>query len=629
MDSKTRVERARALGYCIIIIFILLSSRLWYLQIVQGQKFAAMADGNRIRWVRTPAPRGRIFDRNGVPLATNRASFTVSLLPGSLDGETGEQVLIRLSELLGLTREELQEAIKKGIRYPYEPIRVMQDVPAETVVMMEEQRYRLPGVIVEMEEVREYPLGALASHVLGYMAPISPSLLSAWSGLGYYSSDYVGMTGLERLYEPILRGKDGGNRVEVSALNRPVQVLDTVPPVPGDDLVLTIDKDLQELAERVLVEQLAEVRAEGKFVDTYCGVVIVLDPKTGGILAMASVPGYDPNRLSDAGQRSQYYAELSKDKHRPLLNRAVQGLYSPGSAFKPMVAIAALEERKTTVGEVFFADDIGPFGIKRCWTLRNSPPLPAHGNVTVKSALAESCNDYFWEMGLRLGVDLLAKYAREAGFGSPTGLDMYPAEESGLVPDPEWKKQRFARQSRSEQMWYPVETMDMAIGQGFLLVTPLQMAAFYMGLANRGTIYVPYLVQRIQRPTGEVLQETVPRVARVLEASPQTWNAVIDGLVEVVKSGTGASAFRGFPYPVKIAGKTGSVQLGPGQGDAHSWFCGFAPADDPEIVVVAFAEHGGGGATTAGPVVRKIMEEYFRKQFEPAGEAVPDLEPIG
>jgi len=312
-----------------------------------------------------------------------------------------------------------------------------------------------------------------------------------------------------------------------------------------------------------------------------------------------------------------------------LFNRAIQGLYSPGSAFKPIVSIAALEEGKTPVGEVFYADDICPFGLKRCWTLRNSPPLPPHGNVTVKSALAESCNDYFWEMGLRLGIDLLAEYARRAGFGLPTGLEMYPSEESGLVPDPEWKRQRFARPPRSEQIWYPVETMDVAIGQGFLLVTPLQMAAFYMGLANRGTIYVPYLVERIQRPTGEVIEETVPKVARVLEASPQTWNAVIDGLVEVVKTGTGASAFRNFPYPVRIAGKTGSVQLGPGQGDAHSWFCGFAPADDPEIVVVAFAEHGGGGATTAGPIVRRIMEEYFKKQFEAAGEAAEDLEPIG
>ncbi|NLY52011.1 MAG: penicillin-binding protein 2 [Firmicutes bacterium] len=629
MDNKIRVERARALGCCIILIFALLSCRLWYLQIVQGQKFAALADGNRIRWVRTLAPRGRIFDRNGAPLATNRASFTVSLLPGSLDGEMGEQVLTRLSELLGLTREEMQEAIRKGISYPYEPIRVMQDVPAKTVVVMEEQRYQLPGVIVEMEEVREYPQGSLASHIVGYMAPISPSLLSAWSELGYYSSDYVGMTGLERLYEHVLRGEDGGNQVEVSALNRPVQVLDVVPPVPGNDLVLTLDKDLQELAERILVEQLAEVRAAGKYTDTYCGVVIVLDPKTGGILAMASIPGYDPNRLSDAGQRGAYYTELSRNKHRPLFNRAVQGLYSPGSAFKPIVSIAALEEGKTTVGEVFYADDICPFGLKRCWTLRNSPPLPAHGNVTVRSALAESCNDYFWEMSLRLGIESLAEYARKAGFGSPTGLAMYPSEEAGLVPDPEWKRQRFARQPRSEQLWYPVETMDMAIGQGFLLVTPLQMAAFYMGLANRGPIYVPYLVDRIQRPTGEVVEETVPQVARVLEASPQTWNAVIDGLVEVVTSGTGASAFRGFPYPVRIAGKTGSVQLGPGQGDAHSWFCGFAPADDPEIVVVAFAEHGGGGATTSGPIVRKIMEEYFKKQFEPAGEAAQDLEPIG
>ena len=259
MDNKTRVERARILGWCIILMFSLLSGRLWYLQVVQGQKYAAMADGNRIRWVRAVAPRGRIFDRNGVPLATNRASFTVSLMPGSLDGETREHVLTRLSLLLGLTREELEDAITKGIRYPYEPIRVMQDVPAETVVALEEQRFELPGVMVEMEEVREYPQGPLASHVLGYMAPISPKLLSAWSSQGYYGSDYVGLTGLERLYEFVLRGEDGGNQVEVTALNRPVQILDRTLAIPGSDLILTIDRDLQAIAEEALTEQLAKV----------------------------------------------------------------------------------------------------------------------------------------------------------------------------------------------------------------------------------------------------------------------------------------------------------------------------------------------------------------------------------
>jgi penicillin-binding protein 2 len=628
MDNKTRVERARILGWCIILVFSLLSGRLWYLQVVQGQKYAAMADGNRIRWVRAVAPRGRIYDRYGVPLATNRASFTVSLMPGSLDGETREHVLTRLSLLLSLTREELEDAIAKGIRYPYEPIRVMQDVSAETVVALEEQRFELPGVMVEMEEVREYPQGSLASHVLGYMAPISPELLSAWSSQGYYGSDYVGLTGLERLYESTLRGEDGGNQVEVTALNRPVQILERTPPVPGLDLILTIDGDLQRLSEEALTEQLAKVRAQGKYVNTYSGVVIVLNPKTGAVLALASMPGYDPNRLSDPGERSTYYLELSRDKQRPLFNRAVQGLYSPGSAFKPLTAIAALEEGKTTVREVFYADDIGPFGIKRCWTLRNNPPLPPHGNITIVEAIKESCNDFFWEMGLRLGIEALAQHSREAGFGSYTGLDMYPSEERGVVPDPEWKRQRFSKQPRSEQVWYPMETMDVAIGQGFLLVTPLQMAAFYMGLANRGDIYVPYLVEKTQRPTGELVEVIEPKVARTIKASPETWDAVIKGMIKVVESGTGARAFRGFPYPVKIAGKTGSVQLGPGQGDAHSWFCGFAPADDPEIVVVAFAEHGGGGAATGGPIVRQIMEGYFRKQFEPEGEKSPNLERI-
>jgi penicillin-binding protein 2 len=628
MDNKTRMERAKLLGWFVLLVFFLLSSRLWYLQVAQGQKYAAMADGNRIRWVRAVASRGRIFDRNGNPLATNRASFTVSLMPGSLDGETRGHVLTRLSLLLGLTREELETAIVKGIRYPYEPIRVMQDIPAQTVIALEEQRFELPGVMVEMEEVRDYPRGSLASHVLGYMAPISPELLSAWSDRNYYGSDYVGFTGLERLYEDTLRGGDGGSQVEVSALNRPVQVLETIPAIPGSDLVLTLDSDLQQLAERVLTNHLADVRAAGKYTDTYSGVVIVLDPRTGAVLALASIPGYDPNRLSDAAERSSYYVELSRDKERPLFNRAIQGLYSPGSAFKPLTAIAALEEGKTTPQEIFYADDIGPFGIKRCWTLRNNPPLPVHGNITVVGALRESCNDFFWEMGLRLGVEALADHSRKAGFGSPTGLAIYPSEEAGVVPDPDWKRQRFSRRPRSEQVWYPMETMDMAIGQGFLLVTPLQMATFYMGLANRGAIYVPYIVDKIQRPTGEVVAITEPQVARTLKASPETWNAVIKGMIQVVESGTGASAFRRFPYPVKVAGKTGSVQLGPGQGDAHSWFCGFAPADTPEIVVVAFAEHGGGGGATSGPIVRQIMEEYFRRQYEPEGEGEPNLERI-
>ncbi|NMB24776.1 MAG: penicillin-binding protein 2 [Firmicutes bacterium] len=621
MDSKQRLERARTLGWCIILVFAVLAGRLWYLQIAQGHKYMAMADGNRIRWLRTVAPRGRIFDRNGVPLATNRASFTVSLMPGGLSGETRMQLMTKLGELLGLTMEELEEAIAKGSRYPYEAIRVMQDVPPETVVALEERRFELPGVMVEMEEVREYPLNSLASHVLGYMAPITRELLAAWSDEGYYGSDYIGFTGLERLYEPYLRGTDGGSQVEVSALNRPVQMLDRTPPVPGADLILTLDWELQELAERALVEQLAELRAAGKYTDAYSGVVIILDPKTGAILALASMPGYDPNRLSDTTQRGNYYLELSRDPERPLFNRAVRGLYSPGSAFKPLVAIAALKEGKTTSKEVFYADDIGPYGIKRCWTLNNSPPLPPHGNITLSEALKVSCNDFFWELGLRLGIETIASYAREVGFGSAVGLPMYPSEETGVVPDPDWKRQRFARRTRSEQVWYPVETMDVAIGQGFLLVTPLQMAAFYMGLANRGPIYTPYLVDRIQLPTGEVVETTEPQVSRRLEASPEAWQAVIKGMTQVVETGgTGATAFRRFPYPVKIAGKTGSVQLGPNQGDAHSWFGGFAPVDDPEIVVVAFVEHGGGGSVASAPIVRQIMEEYFRKQYEPEHE---------
>ena len=617
MGEKERLERTRIFGWLVILMFLILTGRLWYLQIAQGHKYVAMADGNRIRWLRTTAPRGRIFDRNGVPLATNRASFTVSLMPGGLTEESRVQLMDRLSELLGLTMEELEYAIAKGSRYPYEAIRVMQDVPSETVIALEERRYELPGVMVEMEEVREYPFKSAASHVLGYMAPITKELLVAWSDADYYGSDYVGFSGLERLYESYLRGEDGGSRVEVSALNRPVRILDRTPPVPGADLVLTLDQKLQELTETIIDEELVKLREAGKYEEAYNGVVVVLDPKSGAIRALASIPGFDPNRLSDTVERSSYFLELSHDPNRPFFHRAVQGLYSPGSAFKPLVALAALEEGKTTPTEVFYADGIGPYGIKRCWTLTADPPLPPHGNLTLSEAIKVSCNDFFWELGLRLGIDTLAEYSRKAGFGKATGLPMYPTEEAGLVPDPDWKRERYWRKPRSEQVWYPVETMDVAIGQGFLLVTPIQMASFYMGLANRGTIYQPYLLDRIQLPTGEIIEKTVPEVLVELEASAETWQAIVEGMTGVVESGgTGAGAFRNFPYPIKIAGKTGSAQLGPGQGDAHGWFGGFAPADDPEIVVVVFVEHGGGGAASSAPITRRILEEYFRPRYE-------------
>lgn len=614
MEDKARLERVRILACLILITFVILAGRLWQLQVVHGQRYAEMADGNRIRWIREPAPRGRIYDRNGVPLVTNRASFTVSLTPGGLEAEKREEVLNRLGRLLDMSSRELEAALQKGQRYPYEPIRIKQDVPAETVIALEEQRWQLPGVMVEAAEVREYPYGSLACHVLGYMAPISRELLAQWADKDYYPSDFVGWTGLERLYEEELRGEDGGRQVEVNALDRPVRVLGRVAPVPGHDLHLTLDVRLQQVAETALQEHLAYLRREGKYTETFAGVVIALDPRTGEILAMASYPGYDPNRLSDAAERGKYYAQLRGNPHRPLLNRAVKGLYSPGSAFKPLTAIAALEEGVTTPTEIFHADGIGPFGIKRDWPLRHDPPLPPHGDITIVGALRESCNDFFWEMGLRLGIDNLARYARAAGFGSPTGLCMYPEEGAGFVPDPEWKKRRFADKPRSEQVWYPVETMDVAIGQGFLLVTPLQMATFYMGLANRGKIYRPYLVRSITLPTGEVIEKQTPQVSRVIEASPRTWQTVIEGMKQVVAEGTGSSAFRDFPFDIAIAGKTGSVQLGPGQGDAHGWFGAFAPADNPEIVVIALAEHGGGGAVAGAPIVRRVLEAYFSQK---------------
>ena len=576
-------------------VFILLSGRLWHLQVVRGDNFETMAEVNRVRTVPIRAPRGAIYDAKGRVIATNRLAFTVSVVPSGLQDPDGT-VVARLSELLEMPPEEIIAIVRRGGDYPYEPIRLKRDVSIETAIAVEEARSALPGVLVEEEWVREYPHGALAGHTIGYLGLAERRDLEA----GYSPTDLVGKAGLEYAFEHFLRGADGERRVEVNALSRPTRELETIPPRPGMDLYLTIDLEIQALAEEALARGLERIAAEAELGMAGKGAVVVLDAKSGGVLALASYPPIDPSRLTGEG-RSSYVDELNRDPMSPWLNRALRA-FPPGSTFKVVVGVAALESGAVQVDEVYNAIGYHKYG-KRDWTVRQG--LPPAGPITIVEAIGRSSNDFFWEIALRPqvgGIDGIANWSRKFGFGEVTGITLgESAEMRGLVPTPEWKRAVY------RQPWYESETMDVVIGQGFLQVTPLQLARSYLITANEGLSHPIHLVRAIESPDGSIVVDTDPGRSQRIQSRASTWRAIKDGLRHVLQwqRGTAYTAFQGAPYDP--AGKTGSAQTATA---AHGWFAGFAPAADPEIVVVVFAEHGESGAATA-PIAREIMDGYF------------------
>lgn len=585
----------------IALAIVIMVGRLWYLQILQGDYYARLADGNRMRQIRVTPARGIIYDRQQQPLVRTRGAFTVSLVPEGVPKNS--DALELLGDILGMSVEELNEAIERGRGLPYEPVRIARDVDASTVIAIEENRRRLPGVFIQEEPVREYLSGDLASHVLGYIGAISREELQSF-GTTYRGSDWVGKSGIERLFESQLRGYDGTLTVEVNALSRPVQTVGSIDPIPGRNLVLSIDAELQEVAQRAFAEHVSTLQED--FPEAKNGAVVALDPRTGEILAMVSVPGYEPERLINSTERSNYYQRLIRDPNLPFYNRVTQGQYGPGSAFKPFVAVAMLEEGVVRPGDVFNATGTSRYGV-RDWVITRG--LAPFGRINLTEALAMSSNHYFAENGAAVGIDRLAPWIREFGFGERTNVELSPTESRGTVPDREWKRERFADQPRSEQVWYPSDTEQVSIGQGFINVTPLQLALAYSGIANRGVIYEPILVKSILEPDGTVVEEREPKIARELNVKPETWNAVIEGMKAVITHprGTARSAFSGFP--ISVAGKTGSYEI---RGrETNGVFGAFAPAEDPELVVIAIVEQGGGGGGAAAPIARQVFDAYF------------------
>jgi penicillin-binding protein 2 len=571
--------------------FLVLILRLWYLQVIEGERYATLSESNRIRVIPQRDIRGQILDRNGRVLVDNRRSFTLSVMPE--ETPSLDLLLPRLKDYLPIRWEDVEAKVKSA--HAYRTIQLLKDLTREQVAYVAEHRWDLPGAFLDVDYVRHYKYGELAAHILGYISEINEEQLrEAPREYGYRMGDYIGQVGVEKVQERGLRGKKGAREIEVDALGHELRMIAERDPAPGLNLVLTLDMGLQQLVEAELAGQ--------------PGSIVVMDPRNGEILAMANNPAFDPNQFV-AGISLPNWMSLIKDPRKPLQNRALQAQYPPGSTYKVIMATAALEEGiinpKTTVQ----CNGVFPFGnrVFKDWK------QGGHGAVNVHSALVQSCDVFFYTMGQRLGIDTIARYAKGFGLGAPTGFDL-AHEKAGLVPSTAWK-----RAARGEP-WYPGETISAAIGQGYNLVTPIQLLNVISALANGRTLYKPQVVKRLETSDGKTVEEFPPQRLGEIPARPETIRIIQQALWGVVNEPRG-TGWRARHEAIGVAGKTGTVQViaNSPKGDKlperfrdHGWFLAFAPFEDPQLALVILGEHGGRGGSTYAPIARKIVEYYFK-----------------
>lgn len=603
-------KRVFRLTIVVCALFFILLTRLWYLQVIASERLKELSESNRLRLVPVAAPRGAILDRNGAVLVSNTPSFSMAVIPQ--DVKDKEALLDTLARQLGLDRADLEERWEKGKgRAKYYPIVLAPGITRDQVEFLEENRLRLPGLEIEMKPVRGYPGGLLAAHLLGYLGEISEDELSREGYRDYNLGDYVGKSGIERNWERYLHGADGGKQIEVDARGRFLRTMNETQPSPGNSVVLTIDKDIQESAEKAFADR--------------AGAAVAMDVRSGEILAFASNPAFDPALFAGRMPPDKWKAYLD-DKRRPLENKALKGQYPPGSTFKIITALAGLEAGLIDADTTVVCNGSHKVGGStfRCWERRG------HGTVNLKKALKESCDVYFYQLAERLGVDRIAQQARQFGLGEPLGIGL-ENEKGGLIPTVAWKEKRFGKK------WYRGETLPVAIGQGYVLATPIQLASMISAVANEGTVYRPHLMKRIVDPDGKVLKEFAPEVIKRVSARPESYRLVKEGLLAVVNEpkGTGGAARL---YEVRVAGKTGTSQVVkqrdsrggvPYEFRDHALFVAFAPFDKPEVAVAVIVEHGEHGGAAAAPIAGRMLRTYFegkgviRKpvQKEDAGEA--------
>jgi len=571
-----------ALRLVMVGMFGVLLARLWFLQMLQAEEYEKAARLNRIRLVPTKAPRGVIYDLRGEILATNRTAYHLAVMPRGMP-EPGMEVK-RLQQLVDFTPEEraaLERTVRDHSLPPFRSVPVKKDLDIGTITRVEEELVTLPGILIESTPQRVYPQGTLAAHIIGYVGEINAAELEERREKGYRPGDLIGKCGIERRYDEVLRGRSGGQWVEVNARGDPIQFLGTKPMTPGGSITLTLDLRLQRVAEEAL---------QGKV-----GAVVALDPRNGAVRVMASSPTFDPN-LFIPRAAPQTWRELIANPHHPLMNRAIQNQYPPGSAFKLVTAAAGLTEGVITPNTSVYCPGVYHLGSWAfgCWS--------RHARVDVLQGLGQSCDCFFYETGKRLGGTKLQTYARDFGLGEPTGIDL-PFERGGRIPDEAWMQRRHGRP------WYGGDNLNLAIGQGDVQVTPLQMALVTSVIANGGKLYVPQLVKRAVDGEGRILYEFQPKLRREVKISPQALRLVREGMREAVY-GRGGTGRRVRLPGLEIAGKTGSAQDPPRE-ETHAWFVSFAPYRHPTLAVCVFIEQGGHGGEAAAPIARKIYAAAF------------------
>jgi penicillin-binding protein 2 len=594
--------RFAVLAIVVVAVLGVLLARLWSMQVLNGDDFVAMAEDNRVREISLEAPRGRILDRDGDPLVSNRATLAVCVAPTALEDE---KLLYSLSTLVDVPVDEIRERLESTQEDALTPRVITLDASQETVAYLSEHESEFPGVEIQARAVREYPYGEQAAHVLGYTGEVSEEQLEEEEFEGYVLGDVVGKAGAEREYESVLQGTKGYRRFEVDATGKPRRIIEEGEPIPGSDVVLTIDSEVQAVTEQALVNAMKDARKDD-YDDARAGAAVALDIRTGEVLAMASAPTYDPTVFLGGISQSNWESLNDEDNEYPLTNRTMMALYPPASTFKAFTGLAGLQYGVAREWSMYYCPgkwtEMGEQWSKYCW-LRTG-----HHDMSFRDGVVESCDTVFYEIGYEFykqGDEKLQSFSREFGFGQSTGIDL-PGELDGRVPDAEWKAD-FNENYPEYRKWLPGDTVNMAIGQGDLLVSPLQLAAAYGGIANEGKVMRPHILKEVNDAKGEPVRVFEPEVAFTPEVSAANLAVMDRALRDVTAEGTGADAFRGFD--VDVAGKTGTAEVA-GKDD-YAWFAAYAPADDPQYAVAVVIEQGGHGGAIAAPAAREILSGLF------------------
>lgn len=594
MLNKRYANRLEAMLIAAVCILLVLLGRMAYLQLFKGDFYGEQADGNRLRRTKVTAPRGIFYDRDGVELVNNLPGYVVALR--RQNNPYDEELLRALSDIIDMPVAEMRKKLEENSD-SYEPTRLKSNITPEMLTKLEEKKRELPGVMIEIQPVRNYLFKELGVHAIGYVGEVSQYDITQGSYKNMPVGSVVGKFGLEKTYDRYVRGIDGSYDEEVDVAGNVVKQLGQIDPVPGKSLQLTIDKDLQQVMENAVDDHLAYLRSSGIAPGARAAAIVALDPKTGAVRAMVSRPAFDPN-LFVHGISEKDWNIINNDPNYPMTNKVIGGEYPPGSPFKIITGAAALELGKVTPDELIF--DSG-----RHWLIdmRNAGG-EALGWLNFHEALRKSDNVYFYEMGNRLGIDNIVTFAKKFGIGSPTGIEL-EGELSGLLPTPENKKKAFPGET-----WMLGDTFNAAIGQGINLATPLQLAMVMSCVAADGVYHPPYLVENLLNNDGSIYQKVEHKPARDIGVSINTLRLIQKALEGVAEEGGTAAYFADLPR--QIAAKTGTAENPHGQD--HGLFVAYGPVEDPEIVIACIVEQGSFGTLAAGPIVYKVFEEWFRQE---------------